>query len=220
MSKGIEMGLKAWLIPQEKQFFDLLEKQLEIVREGTTILHDMVEDKEGKGPSHYQKMLRKVEHAGDDMVHEVYHALNQTFITPIDREDIIALTSAMDDILDHMNAATRRMIIYAVDPRKDEVIKSFSRILCDSVDELMKALKTIRHLPTGKDTEKYMRHIHRLENEGDDVHLDALGGLFNGMGLDPITVMKRKEIYDMLETGTDKCEDVANIIGDIVVKHA
>jgi predicted phosphate transport protein (TIGR00153 family) len=214
------MGLKAWLIPQEKQFFDLLEKQLAIVKEGTVILRDMVDDTEGKGPSHYQKQLRKVEHAGDDAVHEVYHALNQTFITPIDREDIIALTSAMDDILDHMNAATRRMVIYAVDPRKDEVIKSFARILCDSVDELMKALQTIRHLPTGKDTERYMRHIHRLENEADDVHLDALGGLFNGMGLDPVTIMKRKEIYDMLETGTDKCEDVANIIGDIVVKHA
>ncbi len=214
------MGLKAWMIPHEIRFFDLLEKQLAIVKEGTVILQEMMEDKDGKGPGHYQKKLRKVEHIGDDTVHEVYHELNKTFITPIDREDIITLTSRMDDILDHMNAATRRMVIYAVDPRKDEVIKSFARILCDSVDQLMKALRGIRHLPAGKDTEKYMRHIHRLENEADDVHLDALGCLFNGMGLDPVTIMKRKEIYDMLETATDKCEDVANIIGDIVVKHA
>jgi hypothetical protein len=214
------MGLKAWLIPQEKQFFDLLEKQLSIVREGTVILRDMAEDKQGIGPTHYQKKLRKAEHAGDDTVHEVYHALNLTFITPIDREDIISLTSAMDDILDHLNASTRRMIIYGVDPRKDDVIKHFSRILCESVDQLMKALRGIRHLPAGEDIERHMRNIHRLENEGDDVHLDALGGLFNGMALDPVTIMKRKEIYDMLETATDKCEDVANIIGDIVVKHA
>jgi hypothetical protein len=214
------MGLKAWLIPQEMKFFDLLERQMEIVREGTGILHDMVDDKEGKGPSHYQKKLRKVEHQGDDTVHEVYHALNQTFITPIDREDIIALTSRMDDILDHMNAATRRMVIYAVDPRKDDVIKSFARILSESVEELMKALRGIRHLPAGKDTERYMRHIHRLENEGDDVHLEALGSLFNGMGLDPVSIMKRKEIYDMLETATDKCEDVANVLGDILIKNA
>jgi len=214
------MGLKAWLIPQEKQFFDLLEKQLGIVLEGTRILHDMVEDRDGKGATFYQKQLRKVEHDGDDMVHEVYHALNQTFITPIDREDIIALTSSMDDVLDHMNASTRRMVIYGIVPSKDEVIKAFSRILSDSVSELMLALKCIRHLPAGKEVEKRMRHIHHLENEADDVHLDALGGLFNGLGLDPVTIMKRKEIYDMLETATDKCEDVANIIGDIVVKHA
>jgi uncharacterized protein Yka (UPF0111/DUF47 family) len=121
------MGLKAWLIPQEKQFFDLLEKQMSIVREGTTVLRDMVDDKDEKGPAHYQQVLEEVEHRGDDTVHDIYHALNQTFITPIDREDIIALTSAMDDVLDHINDATRRMIIYGVDPRKDEVIKHLSR---------------------------------------------------------------------------------------------
>lgn len=214
------MGLKAWLIPQETQFYDLLEKQLALVNEGTDILHDMVEDKEGKGPTHYQKRLRKVEHLGDDSVHEVYHALNQTFITPIDREDIIDLTCRMDDILDHINAATRRMVIYGVDPRRDEVIKSFAHILDESVDDLMKALHGIRHLPVGEETERRLRHIHRLENEADDVHLDALGSLFNGMGLDPVTIMKRKEIYDMLEGATDKCEDVANVLGDIIVKNA
>jgi predicted phosphate transport protein (TIGR00153 family) len=214
------MGLKAWMIPHEIQFFDLLEKQLAIVKDGTVILQEMVDDKEGKGPSHYQKKLRKVEHIGDDTVHEVYHELNKTFITPIDREDIIALTSRMDDILDHMNAATRRMVIYAVDPRKDEVIKSFARILGESVDNLMKSLRGIRHLPASEETDRSIRHIHRLENEADDVHLEALGNLFNGMGLDPVTIMKRKEIYDMLETATDKCEDVANVLGDIILKNA
>src|SRR5512137_2007311 len=106
------MGLKAWLIPQEAQFFDFLEKQMEIVRRGTKVLLNMTEDKEGKGPLHYQKQLRAIEHEGDDMVHDIYHALNQTFITPIDREDIASLTSVMDDILDFTNAAVRRMVIY------------------------------------------------------------------------------------------------------------
>jgi len=214
------MGLKAWLIPQEKQFFDLLEKQMGIVREGTGVLRDMVRDKGGKGPVHYQKLLGDVEHRGDDTVHEIYHALNQTFITPIDREDIIALASSMDDVLDHMNDAARRMIIYGVDPRQDEVIGRFSSNLCESAEDLMKALHSIRHLPAGQDTDTLIRHIHQLENEADDVHLEALGKLFNGTGVDPVTVMKRKEIYDMLETATDMCEDVANVIGDIVVKHA
>jgi predicted phosphate transport protein (TIGR00153 family) len=214
------MGLKAWLIPQEMRFFDLLEKQMSIVKEGTVVLHDMVKDKDGKGPAHYQKKLEAVEHRGDDTVHEVYHALNQTFITPIDREDIIALTSKMDDVLDHMNDATRRIVIYGVDPRKDEVIAAFSNNLCESAEDLAKALHSIRHLPAGEETDGLIRHIHQLENEADDVHLEALGHLFNGGGVDPVTVMKRKEIYDMLEGATDMCEDVANVIGDIVVKHA
>jgi len=215
-----DMGLKAWLIPQEKRFFDLLEKQLDIVKTGTGVLWDMVQDTQDKGPAHYQKMLRRIEHEGDDLVHEIYHALNQTFITPIDREDIAALTSVMDDVLDYINASARRMVIYGIRPKDDEVIKRFSRVIRDSVEELTFALKDIRTLPATKDIDRRMRHIHKLENEADDVHLDALGGLFNGKGYDPVTIMKKKEIYDMLETATDRCEDVANIIGDIVVKHA
>jgi hypothetical protein len=214
------MGLKAWLIPQEKQFFDLLEKQLDIVKAGTCMLWDMAEDKEDKGPIHYQKKLRKIEHEGDDLVHDIYHALNQTFITPIDREDIAALTSAMDDVLDFTNASARRMVIYGIRPRDDEVIRTLARVIRDSVEELTHALRDIRTLPATKDIDRRMRHIHKLENEADDVHLDALGRLFNGNDRDPITIMKKKEIYDMLETATDRCEDVANIIGDIVVKHA
>jgi uncharacterized protein len=214
------MGLKAWLIPQEKQFFDLLEKQLRVVSEGTDMLVAMVEDKEKKGPRYYQKKVREIEHNGDDMVHEIYHALNQTFITPIDREDIVALTSVMDDILDFINASTRRMVIYGVDPSKDDTIKRFADILQRSMKDLTVGLNGIRNLTITKKLEERIMAVHKLENEGDDVHLDALGELFNGKGYDPITVMKRKEIYDMLETATDRCEDVANIFGDILVKHA
>jgi hypothetical protein len=112
------------------------------------------------------------------------------------------------------------MVIYGIRPKEDEVIRRFARIIRDSVDELTHALKDIRTLPATKDIDQRMRHIHKLENEADDVHLDALGGLFNGKGYDPVTIMKKKEIYDMLETATDRCEDVANILGDIVVKHA
>ena len=214
------MGLKAWLIPQEKKFFDMLEKQLDNVKAGTNALWEMVQDTHDKGPAHYQKKIRRIEHAGDDIVHDIYHALNQTFITPIDREDIAALTSSMDDVLDYVHASARRMVIYGVRPKEDEVIKRFARVLRDSVRELTHALRDIRTLPATKDIDKRMRRIHRLENEADDVHLDALGGLFNGKGYDPVTIMKKKEIYDMLETATDRCEDVANILGDIVVKHA
>jgi predicted phosphate transport protein (TIGR00153 family) len=214
------MGLKAWLIPQERQFFDLLEKQLDNVKAGTLALWDMVQDPHDKGAVHYQKRIRRIEHDGDDIVHDIYHALNQTFITPIDREDIAALTSGMDDVLDFIYASARRMVIYGIRPKEDEVIGSFARVIRDSVEELTHALKDIRTLPATKDIDRRMRHIHKLENEADDVHLDALGGLFNGKGYDPVTIMKKKEIYDMLETATDRCEDVANILGDIVVKHA
>jgi hypothetical protein len=213
------MGLKAWLIPQEAQFFDFLEKQLDIVRRGTKVLLNMTEDKECKGPLHFQKQLRGIEHEGDDMVHDIYHALNQTFITPIDREDIASLTSVMDDVLDFTNAAVRRMVIYGIKPAEDPVIKNFARIIVEQTDQLAKALKGIRKLPSDA-VDKSNQRIHKLENEADDVHLDALGELFNGHGYDPITIMKKKEIYDMLETATDRAEDVANILGDIVVKNA
>ncbi|MEM2869471.1 MAG: DUF47 family protein [Thermoplasmata archaeon] len=212
------MGITAWLIPQERRFFDLLEEQLAIVREGIAILKEMVSDSEVRGAVHYQKKLKVVEHRGDDKVHEIYRALNQTFITPIDREDIAALTSHMDDILDFVNASVRRMVIYGIDPTKDEVIKQFAENLSQTTDELTRALKCIRHMPSNT-FEKRARAIHSLENKADDIHLDALGDLFS-CSLDPVTIMKKKEIYDMLEVATDKCEDVANVLSDIMVKHA
>ncbi len=213
------MGLRSILIPQERRFFDMLEEQLSIVRQGTSTLLKMVEDTQSKGAVHHQRRLKAIEHRGDDKVHEIYRALNQTFITPIDREDIASLTSHMDDILDFINASTRRMVIYGVDPTKDEVIKRFAQILARMVEELDSALQCIRELPSDE-LEAKSRAIHRLENQADDLHLDALGDLFNGTGGSPIEVMKRKEIYDMLETATDKCEDVANVLTDIMVKNA
>jgi hypothetical protein len=125
----------------------------------------------------------------------------------------------MDDVLDFMHAAARRMVIYGIRPSEDEVIRHLARILVDQTDALARALKGIRKMPSDI-VEKANKAIHKLENEADDVHLDALGELFNGKGYDPITVMKKKEIYEMLETATDRAEDVANILGDICVKNA
>ncbi|MGQ9583419.1 MAG: DUF47 domain-containing protein, partial [Thermoplasmatota archaeon] len=140
--------MRAWLIPQERHFFDLLEEQLAIVREGTLVLKKMVEDAEGRGTRYYERKIKTIEHRGDEKVHEVYHDLNQTFITPIDREDIASLTSHMDDVLDFVNASTRRIVIYGIDPTKDEVIKQFAQILVETMEELDKALRCIRCLPS------------------------------------------------------------------------
>ncbi len=202
-------------IPREEKFFDMFERAAKNVEVAARLFRNLAEDWNLKDPKIQQ--IRELEHEGDIVTHEIMDKLNRTFITPIDREDIHALTGKLDDIIDLIQAITDRMFLYNIN-KTDKELTELARILETSVEEVNKAITGLRDFGRSRRILDYCIEINRLENEGDHVLKNAIAKLFKESG-EPLEVMKWKEIYEVTETAIDKCEDVANIIEGIVVKH-
>jgi predicted phosphate transport protein (TIGR00153 family) len=201
------------LIPRDVHFFDLFVEDAANVLGGARLLeamlrtYDVVERRAGE--------IRDVEHRGDEMSHEIGHRLESTFVTPFDREEIHALISGLDDVLDYVEEVSDIFLLYRI-PAPTPVAIQQASIVVRQCEQLYEALQ---HLRGFHGLEKYWIEVHRLENEGDQLARSAIADLFQG-GQDPVEIIKWKEIYGLLESTIDKCEDVANIIERIVVKHA
>ena len=208
------MGLKEWLIPQDKIFFELLEKQSKLVLEGSNSLHDLLcnyKDVEQK-----RQGIKDLEHSGDDVVHEIQDRLSQTFITPIDREDINILSCLYDDILDFTYTIANKLCAYGIEDIPHPMI-TFSEIILKSVLALNKSFSNMRNLNQEK-IEQHNIEVHFLENEGDELLSKTVADLFKQKNI--ITIIKYKELYEDLEKITDICEDVSNLLRTIVLKHS
>lgn len=201
------------LIPREMAFFDMFRKAAHNVIEGSRLLKEMMEDY--TNPVSQARRIKDVEHIGDGITHDIVRKLNQTFITPIDREDIYGLASALDDILDLVEAISDRFVVFKVARPTDNAVK-----LADILHKAAVAVGAgVDRL--GKkhgDLQEYCIQVNSLENEADRVTRDAISALFDDEK-DPIAVIKWKEIYENFEEGTDRCEDVANILERIALKH-
>lgn len=201
------------LIPKEEAFFDLFKKAAHNMIEGSRLLKDMMEDfRDLPGKA---KQIKEVEHVGDGITHDIAMRLNQTFITPVDREDIHDLASALDDILDAVEAVADRFVIYKIARPTDSAIRLADILYQASVavgcgvDRIGMSHAQIKECSV---------QVNSLENEADRVSRDAISGLFE-KETDPISVIKWKEIYETFEEGTDRCEDVANVLERIVLKQ-
>lgn len=164
------------------------------------------------------KELKEIEHTGDQLTHNTIELLNKTFITPLDREDIHHLVSCMDDVLDYIYGSADRINLYNL-PHPTDEMKTLSKILARSVEEMAKAIARLHDLKNPEMILAQCIEINRLENEADAIHRKGVASLF-AKDTDPIHVIKVKEILDHMETATDCCEDVANVIEGIVVKNA
>ena len=207
------MGLREWLIPQDKIFFDILEKQSFTALDGANKLMDMLQN-----PVNLEmkvKELKEIEHQGDKLIKDLFGHLSKTFITPIDREDIAVLSSRFDDILDSIYASANRISLYHVQP--SDAMISLTDVIIRSIKELNTAMIHIRNMNNVDLIEKCRLEVNRLENAGDEILNKTLAELFRGT--DAVDIMKNKEIIDFLELATDQCEDAANVIGDILLKH-
>lgn len=209
------MGLKEWIIPQEKQFFDMLEREAANVLKGVEALRNMLLHYENINEK--RKHIKDIESAGDAIVHGICKELNRTFITPIDREDINGLTSALDDILDYVEAVAERLVIYKVEKPPKHLIE-FADMLVDATENVHKAISRLKNLKHADRIREYCEEMNRIENSGDTLLRVVMADLFTGK--DPIEIMKFKELYENLETAIDKCEDAADVIGDVLVKYA
>jgi len=203
------------LIPKEESFFDLFEQSANVLLSAAGLLVEATERFETL--SENAKRLERLEHDGDQVTHDIMARLNRTFITPLDREDIHRLASALDDVLDLIEASTERFVLFkipAILPQAAEIAK----VIQQQVQEIHRVMPKLRHMRH----EPIMEHcieINRLENVGDRLLRDAFAALFDGTP-DPITVIKWRELYELLESATDKCEDVAIAIEGIVLKNA
>lgn len=201
------------LIPREEKFFDLFEEAARNILTGAQTLEQLIEAG-GSDPATVRK-VEDLEHQGDRITHEIIRKLHRTFITPIDREDIHSLTKALDDCLDLIWGVAVRMHLYKITQTPPET-RRLARLITDSCGEVTNAIRSLRAM---KDVTPFCVEIHRLENEADDLARDAIARLFEG-GHSPIEVIKWKEIYETMETATDRCEDVANIVEGIALKNA
>lgn len=203
------------LIPKEERFFDLFEKLAEMCLRAGTILHEAVSDY--RTLPEKAKQLERLEHDADQVTHEIMAKLNSTFITPIDREDIHRLAAALDDVIDFIEGATEHMILFKIQEPTPQ-FKALAEVVlrqCREIHKMMPRLKKLRHA----DILVHCIEVNRLENEGDRIDREAVADLFEKRG-DPLEVMKWRDLYDILETATDKCEDVAVAIEGIFLKNA
>lgn len=207
------MGLR--LIPREEAFFDFFNSQSANVVEGARLLKALLEDY--TDVDHKRMMIEKIESHGDEITHKIIEKLNTTFITPIDREDIHALASALDDILDFINASAQRMHLYGITSVPDDA-RSLANIILRAAEETHLLTVDMENLKDINTMKCRWIEVNRLENEGDTVSRHAIAGLFRNEK-DPIEVIKWKEIYEHLEMAIDKCEDAANIVESVVLKH-
>jgi uncharacterized protein len=201
------------LIPRDQAFFQMFQKAARNVIEGSRLLKEMMEDY--RNPMEQARRIKDVEHVGDGITHDIVRKLNQTFITPIDREDIHGLASALDDILDLVEAVADRFVVFKVSEPTETAIK-LSNILYQSALAVGDGVDLL-----GKshgDVTEYNVHVNSLENEADRLMRDAVSALFE-QEPNPIEVIKWKEIYEHFEEGTDRCEDVSNILECIALKH-
>ena len=159
--------------------------------------------------------IRATEHRGDEISHEIGRRLESTFVTPFDREDIHGLISALDDVLDFIEECADTFILYRIEAPTAVAVQQAS-IIVKQCEQLQEALANLRGF---KGLERYWIEVHRLENEGDQLARKAIADLFAGGG-HPIELIKWKDVYALLEETIDKCEDVANIIERITIKHA
>ncbi len=200
------------LIPREEKFFGDFLSMADELQKGAKLLEDML------GPDRpvWDKAdeIKEVEHKCDFLTHEIIQRLNRTFVTPIDREDIHALARSLDDVMDAIDASAAVIRLYRLDTMRFGA-RELAQVVSASTVEIRNALTA---LSGGKSLAVHAVEINRLENEADRIHQQAVGRLFDEE-TNPIAVMKWKETLDFLESATDRCEDVANVIEGVAVKH-
>jgi predicted phosphate transport protein (TIGR00153 family) len=200
------------LIPHEEKFYDDFKMMADQLRQGARLLETMFAVDPPLADKAHE--IKEVEHQCDFLTHEIIQRLNKTFVTPIDREDIHELARTLDDVMDAIDNAAALIPLYRIDKVRSGA-RELTRIIIQQTDEIRAAVEALEQR---KGVLERAVEINRLENEADRVHQSSIGKLFDEEP-NPIMVIKWKEIYDLLEEATDACEDVANLLENVVVKH-
>jgi uncharacterized protein len=200
-------------VPKDREFFDLFEEAARNGSQAAELLERMLRDfPESAGLA---KDILELEHEGDRITHDIVHRLNQTFVTPIDREDILELVKALDDVVDLTEEVADLLVLYKIEAPMEQAQK-LARILHDATKQVAEAMPRMR---TFDDISHYVVEIHRLENDGDRAVREAMASLFD-TGVDPMQVVRWKDIFERLEGAIDATEHVADVLEGIVIKNS
>ena len=201
------------LLPRDRTFFDLFIEAGQNALEAARLLDQMMGTWPDSGD--LSKQILDAEHKGDQITHSIIQRLNTTFVTPIDREDIYGLATQMDDIVDYTEEAADFLGLYKIEAPMSQA-QELTKVLVSACEQLAEGLE---HLRDFKDLDKYWIEIHRLENEGDRISRNAVASLFSN-GIDPMVVIRWKDMFAVLENAIDATETAAQIIEGIVIKNS
>ncbi len=205
------------LLPHDEKFYTLFEESTQLLLKASVTLKKIA-DADEETTRALAKEIQDLEHQADEVTHRIFAELNATFVTPFDREDIHELASSLDDIMDYINGSATRFVLYNVKERA-EYMKQLMDIIQKSVEAVARGVSFLRDFRKSDSLQKVLRDVNEYENEADTVFENAVADLFANEK-NVIQLIKLKEIYVGLETATDRCEDVANVLESILIKHA
>ncbi|MBA3648518.1 MAG: DUF47 domain-containing protein [Chitinophagales bacterium] len=208
----------SFLVPKDKKFYPLFERAAANLKECANNLYLAVTASSPDRRIEYMRKVAQLEHTGDEIAHEVFSELGKNFITPFDREDIHRLTSHMDDVLDYIHGASKRMELYRITNFSPDIVK-LAELIQTGSNELYIAVMELRNLKNLRRITDACVRINSIENHADDIFDKAVANLFE-TEKNAIELIKMKEILQALETATDKCEDCANVLESIIIKSA
>ncbi len=201
------------LVPQERAFFDLFRRDIAICREAVALFATMLRDY--RDLKERAARLHELEHEGDRITGDIFTLINRTFVTPFEREDLIALGSIIDTVLDQVDEVATMLVLYNVAQPSVYLLEG-STLLERIVEALAAAIDRLESL---KGLRPHVEEVHRLEHEADDLYHNAVAELFLPDTYTPIDIIKWKSLYELMERAFDKCEDVANVLENVVLKN-
>lgn len=199
--------------PRDRAYFELFEQAGQNIERAATLLVELLSG--WPDSRELSAAIRDCEHAGDRITHEIHSRLNQAFVTPIDREDILALASGLDDVVDYIEEVADYLGLYKIEAPMDQAIR-LAEVLRTAARHVCEAIPRLRGF---RDIGYYTVEINRLENEGDRITREAVASLFDG-GIDPMVVIRWKDLFEKLEAAIDSIEKVANVLEGITIKNS
>jgi uncharacterized protein Yka (UPF0111/DUF47 family) len=205
-------------MPKNRIFYQLFEEVAVTVAQMGHLIKQVVNEPDKNVRSSIITQIEDLEHKNDDLTHRIFTELGRNFITPFDREDIHALTTALDDICDYIYGSAKKINFYNVNPN-DSGIKKMAELIEQASVEIKKAVYGLRDMKDLRQMTEAMVRVNSIENQADDIYDLSIEKLFQGEN-DVKELIKKREIYQIMETVTDKCEDAANVIESIIIKYA
>ncbi len=209
-----------FFMPKEERFHELLDRDTRHLLKSAQLFLEIARSGDFADRQVKTKELSALEHEGDLITRDIFNALNSTFITPLDREDIRTLASDLDDILDLIEGVALYLIVFEIH-ESPEPLRRFAEIIISMVEEIHKATGMVWDLSNEKRIQEAIVRISNLENEADSLYFNVIADLFNGRdGRNPVEILKWKEVYQGLEDACDQCKDFTHVLGNVVIKNA
>lgn len=211
-------AMMRWLKPREMVFFELLESAIANAFQAAQLFDREIRTGDPARFAELRRQMKDLEHIGDDLTHQIIDRLNQTFVTPIEREDILHLAHAIDDVVDRIHSVCERLLLYRISHIMPAVTE-MSSIIVEGSGELVHLIKSLRDMSNQKEIRDRIRRVHALENKADSIYHAALAQIFADPK-DAIELVKWKELLEKIEDATDRIELVAKVVGSTVMKNA